>query len=275
MNSARRTAFIISDRTGITAETMAQTLLTQFDDIDFEQVHIPFINTVEKADQAISRLIQSAQDTGQKPLVFGTVIDDNIRKMFQRTEFCYMDFVDRFISPLERELGARSNHSVGKAHSEVSSASYKARIEAMHFALDNDDGAILKNYDKADVIMIGVSRSGKTPTCLYLALHFGIFAANYPITEEDMENSELPSHLEQYRHKVYALSIDAEKLSQIRSERRANSRYASLKQCEMEVKTAERFYRDANLQYINSTTTSIEEIATRVVQELKLVRRFF
>lgn len=274
-SNKRRPVFIVSDSTGITAEAMAASLLSQFDGLDYEQVNIPFINSLEKAEATVQRIRQAALDSGIRPLVFGTVVNDEYRRKIQEAPALYQDFIDQYIGPLEHELGLKSNHTAGKAHSVENSASYKARIDAMNYALENDDGATLKNYDKADVILLGASRSGKTPTCLYLALQYGIFAANFPITDEDLENASLPKSLFPFRNKLFGLSISAEKLAQIRSERRPNSTYSSVKQCNFEVRAVDKLYQHERIPKLNATATSIEELSTHIVHEMKLTRRFF
>ncbi|MFY9179176.1 MAG: kinase/pyrophosphorylase, partial [Venatoribacter sp.] len=175
---------------------------------------------------------------------------------------------------LEAELKVESSYSVGKSQSITTSPKYLARIEAVNFALDNDDGAKIRYYSEADIILVGVSRSGKTPTCLYLAMQFGIKAANYPLTEEDIEELRLPNSLEPHREKLYGLTIDPDRLSAIRTERRANSRYASLKQCYHEVDEVEMLYERENIPFLSTTDRSIEEISTRILEETGLKRRF-
>jgi len=139
--------------------------------------------------------------------------------------------------------------------------------------LDNDDGARTQQYKEADIILVGVSRCGKTPTCLYMALQYGIRAANYPLTEEDMGGEDLPEILKQHREKLYGLTIDPFQLAAIRNERRPNSRYSSLDQCDLETRTAERYFRQNSMQSINTTNFSIEEISTRIMADANLNRR--
>lgn len=271
----RRTAFIVSDQTGITADTLAHSLMTQFENVHFDLVTLPFINSVEKAQRARQQIDELWQTTGQKGIVFSTLVDDKLRSEITQCNALHIDLIGQFIDPLERELGVSASHTMGKAHSVTSTAAYKARIDAMHFALDNDDGATLKDYDRADVILIGVSRSGKTPTCLYLAQQYGIYAANYPITDADLDAMGLPKALEPWRRKVHGLTIDAQQLHNIRQERRPDSTYSSMKQCQYEVRQVERVFRGEMLPYINTTAMSIEEISTRIIQALNLPRRFF
>lgn len=273
--NTRRTAFIVSDQTGITADTLAHSLMTQFENVQFDLVTLPFINSTEKAQRARQQIDELWQTTGKKGIVFSTLVDDALRAEIAQANALHIDLIGHFIGPMERELGHSASHTIGKAHSVTSTAAYKARIDAMHFALDNDDGAKLNNYDRADVILIGVSRSGKTPTCLYLAQQYGIYAANYPITDADLDAMGLPKALEPWRRKVHGLTIDAQQLQSIRQERRPNSEYSSPRQCQFEVRQVERIFRSEMLPYINTTAMSIEEISTRIIQALNLPRRFF
>lgn len=270
-----RAVFFVSDRTGITAETLGNMLLTQFESIEFTPATIPFITTPARAEQACQRINKSFDDTGIRPLVFSTVIDDGIRAVLAQARAKLFDFVDVFVHPLEEELHTSSAHVAGKAHGKSGSEGYKTRIDAVHFALEADDGAITRNYDHADVILTGVSRAGKTPTCLYLAMNYGVYAANYPITEEDLDGSDLPKVLQQHRDKLVALTIEPARLQEIRQERRADSRYASMAQCRQEVRAAEQLFKGERLLILNSTRMSIEEMATRIMHEAKLSRRFF
>lgn len=270
-----RTVFFVSDRTGITAETLGHSLLTQFDGVRFRQVTVPFLSTVDKAKAFVERIRKTGEEEGENPIVFSTLIDDDIREVVQAGACVFLDFFDAFIGPLEKELGVKSSHTSGRAHGMHDQANYTTRIDAMNFALANDDGITTKNYDKADVILVGVSRSGKTPTCLYLALHYGLYAANYPLTEDELEAGRFPQTLLPYRHKLFGLTIDAGRLQQIRNERRPDSRYASAGQVNLELKQAENMFQTVNVPFTNTTNSSIEEIATTIIHETGIKRRFF
>ena len=269
----KRTVFFISDGTGITAETLGHSLLAQFESIEFDQVTIPYVNSEEKAAAALSRINKAALDEGSQPVVFSTIISDDIRAQLSKANAFSMDIFSSFLKPLENTLGAVSSYSVGKSHSIVNNPGYQVRIDSVNFALDNDDGARTRHYDAADVILVGVSRSGKTPTCLYLALQFGIKAANYPLTEDDLDDLNLPRPLREHRHKLFGLSIDPERLTAIRTERKPNSRYASMNQCESEVRGAEALFNRFSIPFTNSTHASIEEISTNVIESAGLKRR--
>lgn len=269
----KRTAFFISDGTGITAETLGNSLLAQFDQIEFDRITLPYIDSLEKAQKAVERINKTSKETGQKVIIFDTIVDKDIRRVIDASDSLNIDIFTAFLAPLEAELKVESSYSVGKSHSVTTSPKYLARIDAINFALDNDDGARTRHYADADIILVGVSRSGKTPTCLYLAMQFGIKAANYPLTEEDMDDMKLPALLEPFRHKLYGLTIDPERLSNIRHERRANSRYASLDQCYFEVEEVEMLYRRENIRFLSTTDRSVEEISTRIMDETGLQRR--
>ncbi|MCG8670776.1 MAG: kinase/pyrophosphorylase [Pseudomonadales bacterium] len=273
MVSSKRTAFFISDGTGITSETLGRSLLAQFDSIEFAQVTIPYVDSIDAANQAVIRINKQADQDGIEPVIFDTIVDAEIRDILSSSRGILVDVFGSFLRPLEKALGVNSSYSVGKSHSIVDDQSYKIRIDAVHFALDNDDGARTRHYDQADVILIGVSRSGKTPTCLYLALQFGIRAANYPLTDDDLDDLRLPKALQIHRHKLFGLSIDPDRLAAIREERKSNSKYASINQCTQEVRGAEALYHRYNLPYINSTHASIEEISTKIISEAGLNRR--
>ncbi|WP_430462467.1 posphoenolpyruvate synthetase regulatory kinase/phosphorylase PpsR [Thalassolituus sp. LLYu03] len=269
----KRTAFFISDGTGITAETLGNSLLAQFEAIEFERIILPYVDSVAKAEKAAARINQTAAASGIRPIVVDTIVDKNIRKILDAADCLNIDIFAAFLAPLEAELKVESSYSVGKSHSATTSPVYLARIDAVNFALDNDDGARTRHYAEADIILIGVSRSGKTPTCLYMAMQFGIKAANYPLTEEDMNDLKIPASLEPFRHKLFGLTIEPERLAAIRNERRANSRYASLKQCYHEIDEVEMLYEREQIPFISTTDKSIEEISTRILAETGLQRR--
>jgi regulator of PEP synthase PpsR (kinase-PPPase family) len=269
----KRTAFYLSDRTGITAEMLGHSLLTQFEGIEFQQITLPYIDTVEKAEEVVRRVNEAANKDGARPLLFSTLVDIGVREIISESKGMMLDFFDTFISPLEKELHTHSATVIGRSHGIGAYASYKARIDAVNFALRNDDGATVRNYPSADIILLGVSRSGKTPTCLYLALQYGLLAANYPLTEDDMNISYLPVTLEPYRNKLFGLSIDPVRLHQIRQERRSESRYASLQQCRFEVEKAEQIYQRENISFVDTSSVSIEEIATTILHKTGLQRR--
>lgn len=273
MTRPKRTAFYVSDGTGITAETLGHSMLSQFGTIEFQQVTLPYVQTDEKTHEAVARINQEAERTGEKPVVFSTLVDADHRDILARCNGLVLDLFAVFLAPLEQELGVRSSHKVGESHAIRDAEAYRIRIGAVHFALDNDDGARTQRYDDADIILIGVSRSGKTPTCLYLALQFGLYAANYPLTEDDFDDLRLPKSLQPHKDKLFGLTIDADRLSAIRSERKGGSRYASPRQCDMEVRGIEAIYNRYGIPFLNATELSIEEISTRILAQTGLERR--
>lgn len=268
-----RTAFFISGSTAITAEALGRSMLTQFQDFEFEQVTIPYIESKEHIAEVVQKINVAKQENGHRPLVFSTIADAELRNVLAESEALVLDMFAAFLAPLEKEIGIKSSQQAGRSHAIQDVSSYRIRIDAVHFALENDDGALVKYYDQADMIIIGVSRSGKTPTCLYMALQFGLYMANYPLTEEDFERTRLPESLMPYRHKLFALTIDVERLIAIRSERRANSRYASAQQCEMEIQAFKNLIDRYKIPHLDVTELSIEEIATRIVAQSGVQRR--
>lgn len=269
----KRSVFFVSDGTAITAETLGHSLLAQFPNVDFDIHIIPYISSEEAAMKVVAEINQRADFDGDLPLVFDTLVDPYVRDIINTAKAVNLDVFEGMISKLSEELGTPPTTLVGQTHAVTDSESYKARIDAVHFALDNDDGARTRHYDKADIILIGVSRSGKTPTSIYLSLQFGIRVANYPLTEEDLDDNRLPAVLRPHKNKLFGLMIDAERLVAIRTERKAGSRYASFHQCEMELRAIEGIYISEGLKYLNVSEMSIEEISTRVLQMTGLKRR--
>ena len=269
----KRSVFFVSDGTAITAETLGHSLLAQFPHVNFDIHIIPYISSEEAAMNVVAEINQRADRDGQQPLVFDTLVDPYVRDIINTANAVNLDVFEGLIGKLSEVLGTPPTTLVGQTHAVTDSESYKARIDAVHFALDNDDGARTRHYDKADLILIGVSRSGKTPTSIYLSLQFGIRVANYPLTEEDLDDNRLPAVLKAHKNKLFGLMIDAERLVAIRSERKANSRYASFSQCQMELRAIEGIYISEGLKYLNVSEMSIEEISTRVLQMTGLKRR--
>ncbi len=268
-----RSVFFISDGTAITSETLGRSILSQFPTVPFETRVIPYVDTLDRADEAVNQINLAHQRDGVKPLVFDTIVDPVIRERINAADAFNLDIYEGLISKIADEIKVQPAPHTGHAHGDVDSENYKSRIDAVHFALDNDDGARTTHYDAADIILIGVSRSGKTPTSLYLALQFGIRAANYPLTEDDLYENSLPKALKPYRDKLFGLVIDADRLVKIRNERRAGSRYASYQQCQQELRAIQGIYISQGIPNIDVSTMSIEEIATRILQMTGLKRR--
>lgn len=271
----KRAAFFISDSTGITAETLGHSLLTQFPQFEFEQRTIPYVNSEEKAHEVLDQINAATEKNQAKSLIFSTLAQNPIREIVKQADGLFMDFFDLLMGPLETELQAKYAHDIGKFHSILDTNRYDQRIAAVEFALNTDDGVGLKHYEDADVILVGVSRCGKTPTCLYMALVFGILAANYPITEEDMGAIALPKPLRAHADKVFGLTIDVDRLQAIRTQRRADSIYASKEQCQKELDVVQKIYRNYGIPYLDSTAFSIEELATKIMAKKGIQRRLY
>jgi [pyruvate, water dikinase]-phosphate phosphotransferase / [pyruvate, water dikinase] kinase len=262
-----RTVFYVSDGTAITSETFGHSLLAQFESMKFKQVRLPFIDTTEKGREAIYRIDRQGRLDGRRPIVFSTLVNAEINAVVRQANAMFLDLFSTFVEPLEIEFGASSTHSIGRSHTVVDSGQYNRRIAAINFSLAHDDGQSNQDLAQAQVILVGVSRSGKTPTSLYLAMQHGIKAANYPLIPEDFERRRLPEVLYRYKDKIFGLTIAPERLSEVRHERRPNSRYAALENCRYEVAEAESMMRREGIGWLSSTTKSIEEIATTILQE--------
>jgi [pyruvate, water dikinase]-phosphate phosphotransferase / [pyruvate, water dikinase] kinase len=264
-----RTVFFVSDGTGITAETFGNAILAQFE-FKPRHVRLPFIDTVDKAHQVVRQVNHTAEAEGRRPVVFTTLVNVEVLQVIE--EGCramVLDMFGTFVRPLEIELGMKSSHRVGRFSDVSKSKEYHDRIEAINFSLAHDDGQSNADLEQADVILVGVSRSGKTPTSLYLAMQHGLKAANYPLIPEDFDRRQLPPALGAFRKKIFGLTIQPERLSEIRNERRPNSRYASLENCRTEVAEAEAMMRREGIRWLSTTTKSIEEIATTILQEIR------
>lgn len=265
----QRTAFFVSDGTGITAETFGHSILSQFEGLRLRQVRLPFIDELTKAEDVVERINQQGIVDGSRPIVFSTLVNARINAIVRTANAMFMDLIAAFVEPLEAEFGIKSTHTIGRFHSVAESETYKKRIEAIHFAMSHDDGQMHKDLDQSDVILVGVSRSGKTPTSLYLAVQHGVKAANYPLIPDDFDRGKLPAELYRYKSKLFGLTISPERLAEVRNERRPGSRYASLETCRTEVNQAEAMMRRENVPWLSSTTKSIEEIATTVMTLLE------
>jgi len=271
----RRTVFFVSDRTGITAEMLGNSLLSQFEGLSFLRQTIPFVDTPEKIDEILRRIDENAAAEGRRPLVFSSIVDDAMSAQLGRANALVLDLFQVFIAPLESELGVKSSHAAGRTHGIANSLEYFARMEAINFSQAHDDGATTRELAKAQVILIGVSRCGKTPTALYLALQFGILTANFPLTPDDFVDKKLPGSILPYRDKLFGLTIDPERLQQIREARRPASKYASLENCRYEVRQAEVLMQREKVATLDTTARSIEEIATTILHRAGLQRHIF
>lgn len=271
----RRSVFFVSDRTGITAEALGNSLLTQFDGVDFRKTTIPFVDSPEAVDRAIAQINACREADGKRPIVISSIVNEQLSERMRDSDAFVLDFFQIFISPLEQELGVKSSHAAGRSHGLRNQGEYFTRIEAINYVLAHDDGQSIKELDRAQVILVGVSRCGKTPTSLYLGLQCGIRCANFPLTPDDFERGALPDSIVRHRDKLFGLTIAPDRLQAIRQERKPHSKYASAEQCRYEVAAAERMMRDARIQVLNTSTKSIEELATTILLEHKLDRHIF
>ena len=271
----RRTVFFVSDGTGITAQMLGHSLLTQFEGVEFNQVTLPFVDNVDRAQECLQRIERESLRGNGQPIVFASLVNGDVREVVRRANALFVDFFETFIGPLESELGIKSSHTIGRSHSTMDKPEYQQRIEAVNFSMAHDDGASHRELSEADVILVGVSRSGKTPTSLYLALQFGVKAANYPLIPEDFDRGRLPEALYAYKKKLHGLTIAPERLHQIRRERRPGSHYADPANCRYEIEQAETLMRREGIPWINSTAKSIEEISTTILRELRLERHVY
>lgn len=268
MNKASsRVIFFVSDGTGITAEVLGKGLLSQFEGINFRQIRFPFVDNPEKAAECLQRIREVREQSGIRPLVVLTMMNPEISALLRQGDALFLDIFEVFIAPLEKELGVRSAHTVGRSHGQAS-REYVNRIAAMSFAIAHDDGISDADLKNADVILVGVSRCGKTPTSLYLSMQFGIRAANYPLIPEDFERDRLPDTVLPFRDKLFGLTIAPEQLHKIRQERRPDSNYAALETCRKEVAAAERMMQREGIKWFDMTSKSIEEIAVQIIQAI-------
>jgi regulator of PEP synthase PpsR (kinase-PPPase family) len=267
--------FFLSDGTGITAQMLGHSLLTQFEGVDFDQVTLPFVDSAEKAEECLARIESEAAAGNGQPIVFSTLVNQELRAVVRRANALFLDFFETFIDPLEAGLGVKSSHTIGRSHSAMDKKEYQQRMEAINFSMAHDDGSSHRELGQADVILVGVSRSGKTPTSLYLAMQFGVKAANYPLIPEDFDRGQLPEALRANKTRLYGLTIAPERLHEIRRERRPGSRYAELDNCRYEIDEADAMMRREGIRSINSTSKSIEEIATTILRELRIQRQVY
>ena len=266
--SHQRPVFFVSDGTGITAETLGNSVLTQFEGA-FTKTRRPFIETVEKAQAVVAEVLFQSQ-RGAEPIVFLTIMSRDIRAVFNDCPGIVLDLVESSLNTLEQRLGQQASRSLGKAHGIADSDMYRHRMAAVEFALEHDDGQSIKALGLADVILVGPSRVGKTPTGMYLAINHGIRAANYPLLEDDLASQQLPQSLHPLTDKLFGLISSPRYLHQIRQERRPNSPYASLEQCTFELKAATKLFEAMAIPFIDTTTKSVEEIATIILTSLGL-----
>ncbi len=266
MNPARP-VFFVSDHTGITAEIIGKSLLSQYPDEAFATESLPFVDSWDKAQNVAAHIRNAWHVSSLRPLVFSSLTDPDSRAALNASEALVMDIYGHFLGMMTAEIGRSPTPAKGKFHAMGDEDAYTSRIDALNFSLATDDGMALK-YDRADLILVGVSRSGKTPTSLYMAMQYGLCVANYPLTPEHFDKFDLPAALKPHLKKLRGLTLSAQRLSQIRSERRPNSEYASIDTCKKELAAAENMMRSAGVPVLDSTNRSVEEIAALLRQSL-------
>ena len=269
-HESQRTVYFVSESTGITAETLGKSLLSQFPHIEFTYHQRSFINSKEKVSALVIEINKESALHSYKPLVFATMPEDDIGHILEKADCHYYEVFESFLDQIGKDLHTEPTRESGLSHGLNNEKNYDARIDALNYTLKHDDAMVLKTLGEADVIIVGVSRSGKTPTSLYLALKFGIKAANYPITDDDFDRNELPQVLLDNRDKLFATKIKAKRLHQIREKRRPNSQYSSLETCQREIKRAQELYDRYGLKPMDVTSQSIEELAAQIVRQLSL-----
>ena len=262
-----RTVFFISDGTGITAGALGQ-LLAHFPQTNFKQVRLPFTDSIPKIEDAKQRILIAKAADGMRPVVIMSLGNIEHRPLLKEADAYFIDLFNTFIDPLGMELAQQPLTGKGIAHG-VMGANYHERMEAINFTLTHDDGMTHGGLEEAQVILIGVSRCGKTPTSIYLAMQFGVKAANYPLIPEDFERNSLPEVLSQHTDKLFGLTIKPERLHTVRSERRPDSFYASLENCRSEIAIAERLMNKAQVPCADSTSRSIEELSAIILQKIR------
>lgn len=265
----QRLAYFVSDSTGITAETLGSALLVNFPAIAFERRTVPFVDTVEGA-AAVVREIDEAASRGAQPVVFTTVKDPAVLTLLRTARAILIDLLGGHLTELERALGTTASEQFGQYHGVGDMERYHARIRAVEYAIEHDDGQSLRALDIADVVIVAPSRCGKTPTTMYLALQYGLLVSNYPLTDEDFPAEGLPRPIAPYAARCFGLTTTPLRLSQVRHERRPSSRYASLAQCTLELRRAEELYRRNRIPFLNSATKSVEEMSAVILQTMKL-----
>lgn len=274
MSNPSRIMFILSDHTGITLEHLVKTLASQFDDMCCERVVLPFLDSPGKIEAALREIDTAAKEDDAPPVVFSSIVDEDLRAQLNTSNAEIFDVFDMFLPRLSKVIGIPSTGHVGRSHGIGNQVEYDRRVDAVNFALNFDDGSRLRGLDEADLILIGVSRCGKTPTCLYLAMQYAVRAANFPLTEDDFLLGRLPGAMREHRQQLFGLTIAPDRLHRVREERRPGSDYASLPTCREEVKAAEDLFRNNAIPFLDSTSVSIEELSIEIMQRVGVERHY-
>ena len=270
-----RPVFFVSNSTGITVETLGRSLLYQFSSVQFESHSLRFVDTIEKAKEAVAIINKLTNERGLRSIILTTLVKPELRAILATAEGVHLDIFDAFIAPIEQEVGCEAKLGLGRVHGIVDDEYYSERIDAVNYSLKTDDGIGANEYAQADVILTGASRTGKTPTSLYLAMHYGLKAANYPIVDKELESPFLPASLKGYKEKVFGLLVTPERLQNIRNKRRPDSQYSSLSQCQYEIRQTEALFHEENIPYFDVSSMSIEEISSNIINMLNINSRTF
>ena len=267
--SSRRSAYFVSDSTGITAETLGNALLANFPGFAFVRHTVPFVDTPDGAANVVRDIARDA-DAGLAPIVFTTTKDAAVSRTLAAAPATIIDLLGGHLTELECVLGTTASEQLGQFHTLGDTTQYFARMRAVEYAIEHDDGQSSRALDIADVIIVAPSRCGKTPTTMYLALQYGLLVANYPLTDEDFPTDGLPRLVAPYAARCFGITTTPLRLSQVRHERRPDSRYSSLAQCTLELRRAEDLYRRNRVPFLNSSTKSVEEMSAVILQTLRL-----
>ena len=262
--------YYVSGSTAILAEDMGKALLAQFHGIRFREEKIPFIHTPDDAKKALAHILR--QSDGTQPLLFCTIMDQATRDVFNCPQVQFFDIFLNTLEALEKALESKALREPGYSRHFTISKMDK-RVDAIHFSLEHDDGTRTAEYDEAEIILIGVSRSGKTPVSIYLATHMELKAANFPLTSDHLEHYELPKDIVRNRKRVVGLTSSPQYLHNIREKRYAGSSYASLANCTRELQQAKQLFMRHNIKILNVEGRSIEEIAVQAIQAIGLAKK--
>ncbi len=262
--------YYISDSTGILAINLGQALICQFPEINFHEEKFPFIKTVIEANNTIKYILE--QSSGRLPIIFSTLVEPKIRKIFDHPQVELFDVCEVFLSRLENCLEAKALMLPGSSR-QTDDVSMARRVEAINYCLSHDDGTKLDEYNEADVVLLGVSRAGKTPVSVYLSSHMGLKSANYPLTNTDLDRYFLPEGVSRNRKKAVGLTTSAELLHSMRQKRYPDSNYARRNTCLQELEQAKQIFFKYDIPVIDTFGKSIEEIAAQIFQEIGLYKK--
>jgi len=262
--------YYISDSTGILATNLGQALICQFPEVNFSGEKFPFIRTVEDAKKTLAYIL--SRSGGRRPLIFSTIINSDVRKIFDSPEVEFFDAFGHFLDRLETCLETPALREPGFAR-HLDNVHMAKRVEAIYFCLEHDDGRKVDEFDEADIILLGVSRAGKTPISVYLSTQMGLKSANFPLTSEYLTRYRIPDGIMQNRAKAVGLTTSAQLLNSVREKRYPGSNYAKLSTCIEEIHQAQRIFQKNKIPIISTAGKSIEEAATQVLRELSILKK--